>query len=116
MNKKTVVLVLLLSFATIFMFAGVTNAQVSGAGAKKDMQPMWLSDCEKKLEDFRQSVKAKPLIDFLPLWGKKLREMGYDLPLPVGGGVSFMAMRQTNKISDFKLMVEGEEIPLDIRF
>ena len=90
--------------------------QTSGAGAKKDAEPIWLSDCEKKLEEYRKSMEVEPVSQFPPFFGKKIREMGYSLPLPFGVGVSSMIMRQTNKISDFNLVIQGEQVPYDLKF
>ena len=102
----------------IFLIIGIfpTIAQSSGAGAKKNASPIWLADCEKKLLDLRKSKELDPISDFLPFFGKKVREMGYSLPLPFGVGTSFMAMRQTNKISDFNLIIQDQEIPFDLKF
>jgi len=94
----------------------LSKGQNSGAGAKKDAQPIWMADCADKMEELRKSREVQPISQFPPFFGKKIREMGYSIPLPFGVGASFMAMRQTNKISDFKLIIEGEELPYDIRF
>jgi len=93
-----------------------TLAQNSGAGAKKDAEPIWLSDCEKKINEYRKTTKVEPVTQFPPFFGKKIREMGYEIPLPFGVGMSFMAMRQTNKISNFNLVIDGQKQPYDIRF
>jgi hypothetical protein len=100
-----------------FLLLSLTiQAQTSGAGAKKNAEPIWLSDCESKLDTFRKSREVKPIVDFPPFFGKKVREMGYSLPLPFGVGASFMVMRQTNKIDNFRLVIDGEEVPYDIKF
>ncbi|HBH50062.1 MAG TPA: hypothetical protein DDX98_15565 [Bacteroidales bacterium] len=90
-------------------------AQGSGAGAKKNYKPIWLSDCEKQLEEFKKEIEVDPVQNVLPLWGKALRDEGYSLPLPFGVGASFIAMNQTNTIADFKLLVDGELLPYDLR-
>ena len=98
------------------VIAFTAQTQTSGAGAKINAEPIWLSDCESKMSELRKSREAKPITQFPPFFGKGAREKGYSLPLPFGVGVSFMAMRQTNKISNFNLLIEGEEVPYDIRF
>jgi len=108
--KKLIVLIL------VIMAGSLIHAQNSGAGAKKNAEPIWLSDRENKLDTFRKSREVKPIVDFPPFFGKKVREMGYSLPLPFGVGASFMVMRQTNKISNFRLVFDGEEVPYDIQF
>lgn len=100
----------------LLALASAVQAQNSGAGAKKGLAPIWLADCEDKLDDLRKSREIEPLQEALPIFGKQAREKGYTLPLPFGVGASFMAMRQTNKISNFKLIVEGTELPLDVKF
>ncbi|MCF6222756.1 MAG: hypothetical protein L3J34_03405 [Flavobacteriaceae bacterium] len=114
MNKRN--LIVLFTAVFLIMFVSSIKAQNSGAGAKKDKQPIWLSDCEDKIDDLGKSNQVEPLSDFLPFFGKKIREMGYSLPLPFGVGMSFMVMRQTNKISNFKLIIDGEDVPYDIKF
>jgi hypothetical protein len=94
----------------------VVVSQNSGAGAKKNAEPLWLSDCEKKVDELRKDLEAEPISQFPPFMGKKIREMGYSLPLPFGVGVSFMVMRQTNEINNFQLIVDGEELPYDVKF
>ncbi len=105
----------MLVFALLAL-TSLTQAQTSGAGAKKGLAPIWLSDCADKMDDLRKSREIEPLTQALPILGKQAREQGYTLPLPFGVGVSFMAMRQTNKLSNFKLIVEGTELPLDVKF
>ena len=105
----------LLFAALIFLSPAWALAQGSGGGAKKNYQPLWLSDCEKQLEEFRNENERQPIQDFLPIWGKTLREQGYALPLPMGVGASFIAMQQTNTIEDFKLLVDNTLLPYDIR-
>lgn len=92
-----------------------TFSQSSGGGAKKNYTPLWLSDCEKKLDEYRKDSEVQPIQNVLPFWGKALREEGYSLPLPMGVGISAIIMNQTNTIDNFRLTVEGEEIPYDLR-
>ena len=105
----------ILCMALLILLPESALAQGSGGGAKKDYQPLWLSDCEKRLEELRKENELEPIQNFLPVWGKTLREQGYALPLPMGVGTSFIAMQQTNTISDFKLLVDNTLLPYDIR-
>jgi len=111
-SKKIIIWILL--FSTVS--ATCNYAQVSGGGAKKDFESIWLSDCEDKVKDFRKSQQAEPLLDFLPIWGKQLREAGYDLPLPTGVGANFIIMKQTNELSDFSFIIDNTEVPYDLQF
>jgi hypothetical protein len=45
-------------------------AQGSGAGAKKNYKPIWLSDCEKQLEEFKKEIEVEPMQHLLPIWEK----------------------------------------------
>ena len=110
-HSKRYILLLILLVASL-----ITYAQNSGAGAKKEQAPIWLSDCENKLDELRKSNEIEPITQALPIFGKQAREQGYTLPLPFGVGTSFMVMRQTNKISDFRLVVDGTEVPYDVKF
>ena len=95
------ILLLIIAIVSIYPLL----SQSSGGGAKKNFKPVWMSDCEKQLEEYRKDFEVEPGQSIFPFWGKKLREEGYTLPLPMGVGVSFIAMNQTNKISDFKLLI-----------
>ena len=110
MKNNIFILILLFNVISIFSYA-----QVSGGGAKKDFQPIWLSDCKDKLEEYRKENQVKPLQEVLPFWGKKLREDGYQLPLPMGVGINTIVMRQTNKLSEFNLLIDKESIPYDLQ-
>ena len=101
--------------ALILTFSLNSFAQISGGGAKKDFDPLSLSDCKEKLEKYYQENQAKPLQNFLPFFGKTLRDQGYQLPLPMGVGVNTIIMRQTNKLSEFNLLIDKSAIPYDLQ-
>ena len=51
-----------------------------------------------------QTQKAvEPITRKLPIWGEKVREMGYDLPLPFGAGVNLVYMKQGLDIRNLKI-------------
>jgi hypothetical protein len=52
-------------------------------------------------EDKRATVD--PITSALPIWGEKVRAMGYDLPLPFGAGVNLVYMEQGIDIRDLKI-------------
>ncbi len=55
----------------------------------------------------------QPLIDWLPIWGKAAKEKGFDLPLPLGVGLTYTYIHQNMVVSDVK--IEGHPINLNIR-
>jgi len=48
---------------------------------------------------------TKPLVDWLPIWGKGAKDKGFDLPLPFGLGLTYTYIHQNMVVSD--LVVEG---------
>ena len=52
--------------------------------------------------------QTKPLIEWLPIWGKGARDKGFDLPLPFGVGLTYTYIHQNMVVSD--LVVEGNPI------
>src|SRR4249919_3409044 len=57
--------------------------------------------------------EPEPLVDWLPIWGKKAKEKGFDLPLPFGLGLSYTYINQNMVVSD--VVVEGRPLDLTIR-
>jgi hypothetical protein len=55
----------------------------------------------KKAEEKKETVE--PVTRKIPIWGEKLREMGYDLPLPFGVGANFTLMDQGIDIRNVKV-------------
>ena len=113
MNKTRKLRLLLIVY--LFVVSINTYAQVSGRGAKKNFKPLWLSDCKDKIEELHKENQAEPLQNIFPFWGKKLRAEGYQLPLPMGVGINAIIMRQTNKLSEFNLLIDQETIPYDLQ-
>lgn len=50
--------------------------------------------------------------DFLPIWGKELREMGYEIPLPFGVSVSAITIDQSLAAENLKLDINNTTYPL----
>jgi hypothetical protein len=42
----------------------------------------------------QEKQAVEPITRKIPIWGEKIREMGYDLPLPFGAGANFVWMDQ----------------------
>ena len=58
------------------------------------------SDDEKPQE---KKPAVEPITRKIPIWGEKVREMGYDLPLPFGAGANFVWMDQGIDIRELKI-------------
>ena len=115
---KTANLITFLKFIllnVLLLISMISKSQVSGGGAKKNFEPLWLSDCKEKIEDYQKEKQIEPIQDLLPFWGKKLREEGYQLPLPMGVGLNAIVIRQTNKLSEFSLIIDDQVIPYDLQ-
>ncbi len=54
-------------------------------------------------EDRKTTVE--PVTRKIPIWGEKVREMGYDLPLPFGAGANFVWMDQGIDIRELRIGV-----------
>jgi hypothetical protein len=52
--------------------------------------------------------------DFLPLWGKSLREQGYDLPLPFGVSLVGVGLWQDTRQDALRLSFESGAPPVDL--
>ena len=48
---------------------------------------------------------VEPITRKIPIWGEKVREMGYDLPLPLGAGANFVWMDQGIDIRELEIGV-----------
>ena len=59
-----------------------------------------LSDGEKPAEE---KTAIEPVTRKIPIWGEKIREMGYELPLPFGAGANLVLMDQGLDISNVKV-------------
>jgi len=57
--------------------------------------------------------ETKPLVDWLPIWGREAREKGFDLPLPFGVGLTYTYIDQKMVVSDVK--IEGRPLDITIR-
>ena len=57
--------------------------------------------------------ETKPLVDWLPIWGRDAREKGFDLPLPFGVGLTYPYIAQKMVVSDVK--IEGRPLDITIR-
>jgi hypothetical protein len=53
---------------------------------------------------------------FPPFWCRAMNENGFDLPKSFGAAFNFMAMNQTNQISNLVVSARGIEVPFDVQF
>ena len=57
--------------------------------------------------------EVKPVVDWLPIWGKEAREKGFDLPLPFGVGLTYTYIRQNMVVSD--IAIRGNPVGVTLR-
>ncbi len=51
----------------------------------------------------KKRAAVEPITRALPIWGEKVRAMGYDLPLPFGAGVNLVYMKQGIDVRNLKI-------------
>ena len=56
---------------------------------------------------------VKPVTNKLPIWGQKVRDMGFDLPLPFGAGANFVLMDQGIDIRNVKVGIGDPTFEID---
>ena len=56
---------------------------------------------DQKPDSKKEAIE--PVTNRLPIWGQKVREMGYDLPLPFGAGANLVVMDQGIDIRNVKV-------------
>jgi hypothetical protein len=72
-------------------------------------QPEVDKDSSGNNENADEKKKSVEPITFkIPIWGEKVREMGFDLPLPFGAGVNFTLMNQGLDIQELRVGVGSE--------
>ena len=67
-------------------------------------------------EDQKPDTKketVEPVTRKLPIWGQKVREMGFDLPLPFGAGANFVLMDQGIDIRNVKVGIGDPIFEID---
>jgi len=67
-------------------------------------------------EDQKPDTKketVEPVTNKLPIWGQKVREMGFDLPLPFGAGANFVLMDQGIDIRNVKVGIGDPIFEID---
>ena len=75
------VMALSLACGTAFVHAQSTAvSSVAPPSSIYDLEPLG------KQPDIKET---KPLVDWLPIWGRAAQEKGFDLPLPFGVGVTY---------------------------
>ena len=66
--------------------------------------PIYEDDPGGEVEKPAKAQNAvEPITRKLPIWGEKVRAMGYDLPLPFGAGINFVYMDQGLDIRNLKI-------------
>ena len=82
-------------------------------GSDDDYKAIFLSQSEYPIRDEPSGGEdekpdkalnaVEPITRALPIWGEKVRAMGYDLPLPFGAGVNLVYMDQGLDIRNLKI-------------
>jgi hypothetical protein len=57
--------------------------------------------------------QVQPLVDWLPIWGKEAKEKGFDLPLPLGVGLTYTYINQNMVVSD--VTIQGRPVGVELR-
>lgn len=80
----------------------------------------WLAESEYPVKDEhplgadktpdKSKETVEPITRKLPFWGQKIREMGFELPLPFGTGANFIYMDQEIEIRNLKVDIRGTNI------
>jgi hypothetical protein len=71
----------------------------------KDEHPLGAGEAPAKSKE-----TVEPITRALPIWGEKVRAMGYNLPLPFGVGANFIYMEQGIDIRNLKVDIDGRNI------
>ena len=71
----------------------------------KDEHPLGAGEAPAKSQE-----TVEPITRALPIWGEKVRAMGYNLPLPFGLGANFIYMDQGIEIRNLKVDIGGRNI------
>ncbi len=58
-------------------------------------------------------AEPEPLVNWLPIWGQSAKEKGFDLPLPIGVGLTYTYIHQNMVVSDVR--IENRPLNLTLR-
>jgi len=94
----------------------VSSQGMGGGPVTKNKQTLWFSGNNHSFDTNNNMEAIQPVAYIPPVWGNALRQKGFDLPLPFGMGVNFIALNQTNEISNLVVSAQGIEIPFDVQF
>jgi hypothetical protein len=76
---------------SIYFGANSVPRTLTAQAEYPDLSENIIGDTEKPKEK-KQAIE--PITRKIPIWGEKIRAMGYDLPLPFGAGANFVWMDQ----------------------
>jgi len=99
-SLRSLILIVLSAMAAVSILATAAQAQTS-APPMKDESPLGGGEAKK----------VEPLWDGLPIWGRALREKGFNFPLPFGLGVTAMFMEQTAVVTDLQFGSDPSPVP-----
>ena len=69
---------------------------------------------QDKFDEYRDSLENAPRTYVLPIWGEKVQQMGYDLPLPAGLMFAFINRQQDLLLENLAIGPTGRDSLADI--
>src|SRR6476620_9002284 len=81
------------TLAAISFFLGSATVYGQSTAVSSVAPPSTVYDREP-LGKTPEVKEPEPLVDWLPIWGRKAKEKGFDLPLPFGLGLSYTYIKQ----------------------
>ncbi len=97
---------LIISVILLFCLPGILSGQQSDYGIIPGKKYVWFG----KSDISELSEKAKPVVQIPPLCGKKRRNLGHDLALPIGATVGFTYNKQFYNAGDLRLTSDSTGI------
>jgi hypothetical protein len=94
---------LVLTVILIIFFIPLVFGQSTGSkGSVKDRKP---------IGDEIPSDEVQPITEFIPFFGKRVKDMGFDLPLPFGISLVYTNIRQHSAVGNVR--IGEDESPVD---
>jgi len=93
------------------VIAGDTNPSTLLAQAGYPVESETPLGEDQKPDSKKEAIE--PVTNKLPIWGQKVRDMGFDLPLPFGAGANFVLMDQGIDIRNVKVGIGDPTFEID---
>src|ERR1700741_991466 len=79
--------------AALWFILGSVTGQAQSTAVSSVAPPSTIYDLEP-LGKKPVVEETQPLVDWLPIWGKGAKDKGFDLPLPIGIGLTYSYIHQ----------------------